>query len=300
MLLTVFYKHHCKALLPVVVVLLQACANNYSAPVTDQGSPLLVQPPVIVDNSTPDSVFRAERGAPTVSSSNATVSSSRSRSAAAASPQLYRVRSGDTLFSIAYQYDLDFRSLAIANGLNPPYTIFVDQELNLDVSRIRNSNISSSTLGTAVGNNSVARSQPGVNRSGGVLRQPIEAARATEPNWRWPHSGQLLRQFQSGNNEGIDLAGQVGDPVLAAAAGDVVYSGAGVQGSGNLIIIRHNDRYLSAYAHNSVMLVAEGSHVAAGDKIAELGQNPAGVPMLHFEVRVEGKSIDPTTLLPRR
>ena len=109
-----------------------------------------------------------------------------------------------------------------------------------------------------------------------------------------------MRDFRGAGYKGLDIAGQLGDSVVAASAGDVVYSGRGVQGSGNLIIIRHNDRYLSAYAHNSAMLVGEGSRVAAGDKIAEVGLNSAGVAMLHFEIRVEGNSVDPSELLPSR
>ena len=92
----------------------------------------------------------------------------------------------------------------------------------------------------------------------------------------------------------------MGDPVLAASSGDVVYSGRGVQGSGNLIIIRHSDKYLSAYAHNSAMLVGEGSRVRAGEKIAEIGQNSSGIAMLHFEIRVDGSSVDPLGFLPGR
>ena len=109
----------------------------------------------------------------------------------------------------------------------------------------------------------------------------------------------MLRGFQAELNKGVDIGGQLGDPVLAASAGDVVYSGRGVQGSGNLIIIRHGDRYLSAYGHNSAMLVGEGSRVRAGEKIAEVGTSPNGVAMLHFEIRVDGNSVDPAGLLPR-
>ena len=100
--------------------------------------------------------------------------------------------------------------------------------------------------------------------------------------------------------EGIDISGNVGDPVLAAGGGDVVYSGRGVQGTGNLIIMRHSDRLLSAYAHNSVVLVSEGQHIEAGQQIAELGVNNSGVPMLHFEIRRDGQSVDPMQYLPQK
>jgi lipoprotein NlpD len=110
----------------------------------------------------------------------------------------------------------------------------------------------------------------------------------------------LVRGFQSGVSKGLDINGNVGDAVLAAGDGDVVYSGRGIQGSGDLIIIRHNDRYLSAYAHNSRMLVNEGSRVRAGEKIAEVGEDSAGVAMLHFEIREAGNSVDPGRLLPSK
>ena len=112
--------------------------------------------------------------------------------------------------------------------------------------------------------------------------------------------GKVIRGFEADMNKGIDIGGKLGDPVFAASSGDVVYSGRGVQGSGNLIIIRHNDRYLSAYAHNSRMLVGEGIHVKEGDKIAEVGNSSNGISMLHFEIRFDGKSVDPTGLLPHR
>jgi lipoprotein NlpD len=218
-----------------------------------------------------------------------------------AGPTTHLVRSGDTLFSIAFQYDLDFRSLAIANGLNPPYTIFVDQEINLDLNNIVSggSAVSTANLGTAVGNNSVARASAGGGTSGSVLRQPVTSTpRAI--GWQWPHQGRLLRGFQPGLSKGLDISGYVGDAVLAAGDGDVVYSGSGIQGSGDLIIVRHSDRYLSAYAHNSRMLVNVGSRVRAGEKIAEVGENSSGVAMLHFEIREAGDSVDPSRLLPSK
>jgi len=211
------------------------------------------------------------------------------------------VGSGDTLFSIAFQYDLDFRSLAIANSLNPPYTIFVDQEINLDINNILSAGSAAATvnLGTAVGNNSVARARAGGGTSGSVLRQPV-ASTPRAISWQWPHPGRLVRGFQSGISKGLDISGNVGDAVLAAGDGDVVYSGSGIQGSGDLIIVRHSDLYLSAYAHNSRMLVNVGSRVRVGEKIAEVGENSSGVAMLHFEIREAGDSVDPSRLLPSK
>jgi lipoprotein NlpD len=213
------------------------------------------------------------------------------------------VRSGDTLYSIAYQYNLDFRALAIANNLSAPYTIFVGQELSLRINASAGSSgpsLVNSNIGTAVSDNAVARTQGTADRSGGVLRQPISSGRTSSPSWSWPASGQVISNFRQGDGKGLDISGRVGDPVLAASEGDVVYSGRGIQGSGNLIILRHSERYLSAYAHNRVMLVNEGERVSAGQQIGEVGENSAGTPMLHFEIRLDGKSIDPGTLLPNR
>ncbi len=300
-------------------LLLVSCGGGYQAPISEQSEQQRISAPIIVDSSTPQSSLRVENSRPvTVSSSSGgngalpEVISSNS-GASVGRPQVVRngsnfnrggptshlVGSGDTLFSIAFQYDLDFRSLAIANGLNPPYTIFVDQEINLALNNIvsAGSAVSTANLGTAVGNNSVARARAGGGRSGSVSRQPVASApRAI--SWQWPHQGRLLRGFQSGVSKGLDIAGNVGDPVLAAGDGDVVYSGRGIQGSGDLIIVRHSDRYLSAYAHNSRMLVNEGSRVRAGEKIAEVGENSSGVAMLHFEIREAGDSVDPSRFLP--
>ena len=212
----------------------------------------------------------------------------------ALNPVSHLVQAGDTLFSIAYQYNLDFRTLAMANGLNPPYTIFVGQELDLAA---QVAGTVSEALVDAAGNiiSNNAPSSVSINSP----QQPVSVGSAPV-QWQWPHRGRILNSFQSDNSAGIDISGNVGDPVLAAGDGDVVYSGRGVQGSGNLIIIRHSDRLLSAYAHNSAMLVPEGQRVMAGQQIAEVGVDDQGVAMLHFEIRRDGASVDPLDFLPRQ
>jgi lipoprotein NlpD len=119
--------------------------------------------------------------------------------------------------------------------------------------------------------------------------------------WAWPATGKVIGQFsESGSNKGVDIAAKVGDPVLAAGPGKVVYSGQGLRGYGRLIIIKHNNTYLSAYAHNSTLLVKEGQAVTKGQKIAEAGNTDSDVPKLHFEIRRQGKPVDPVKFLPDR
>jgi len=284
-------------------LLLASCGGGYQAPISELGEQQVISAPEVFSSNSEAGGTQSksiQRGS--ISSGvGGTGSNLSSSNINRAGPASHLVRPGDTLFSIAFQYDLDFRSLAIANGLNPPYTIFVDQEINLDLNNIvrGGGGISTANLGTAVGNNSVARSRAGGVTSSSVLRQPVTSTpRAI--SWQWPHQGRLVRGFQSGVSKGLDISGNVGDAVLAAGDGDVVYSGRGIQGSGDLIIIRHSDRYLSAYAHNSRMLVNEGSRVRAGEKIAEVGENSSGVAMLHFEIREAGDSVDPSRLLPSK
>lgn len=119
-------------------------------------------------------------------------------------------------------------------------------------------------------------------------------------DWIWPASGKVLAGFSKGANKGVDILGKVGDPVFASASGRVVYSGAGLRGYGKLIIIKHNDTYLSAYAHNSNLLVKEGQNVARGQKIAEIGNTDSPQVKLHFEIRRLGEPVDPLRFLPER
>src|SRR5581483_8045672 len=123
---------------------------------------------------------------------------------------------------------------------------------------------------------------------------------ADKVDWAWPASGRVLAGFSESSNKGVDIAGKVGDPVYASAGGRVVYSGQGLRGYGKLIIIKHNNTYLSAYAHNNNLLVKEGQNVVRGQKIAEIGSTDASQAKLHFEIRRLGKPIDPVKLLPER
>jgi lipoprotein NlpD len=253
----------------------------------DQGERLVVNAPIVVKSGDSASKFFIEKRSQQASNDSKIKNG------------VHKVGSGDNLISIAFEYDLDFRALAMANGLTPPYTIFVDQEINLDISRaFERETLGHRRLGIEVSDSSVARSQGAPSESGGLIREAIDSN--INPVWQWPSSGQTLSGFEENENKGIDISGQVGDPVFATGDGEVVFSGQSLQGVGNLMIIRHSDKFLSAYAHNSSMLVSEGAAVKGGEKIAEIGQNSSGIPMLHFEIRVNGKPTNPESLLPKR
>ncbi len=262
------------------------------------------------------SIGRAPIGAAT-SSGSAAVSPAASNPAASSSAplantapvsagvQMHTVARGDTLYSIAWRYSVDYRALAVANNLAAPYTIYPNQQLNVNISNVSNNAISNvPTIPVApagdpavnVGERPVAAVAN--RRVGSVATRVVEGVL-----WQWPVEGRVVRGYSASaesTSKGIDIGGRRGEPVYAAADGDVVYSGRGIQGQGDLIIIRHNARFLSAYSHNSNMLVTEGARIRAGDKIAELGTDPRGAELLHFEVRVDGKPADPIQYLPPR
>lgn len=195
----------------------------------------------------------------------------------------YRVQRGDTLYSIATRHGWDWKALATYNRIAPPYTLRVGQVIRFG----------SST-------NSAAARPAAPLATPASAGQPGQAASAA--GWVWPASGQLIALFSSSSslNKGIDIAGDLGQPVLAASAGSVVYAGSGLRGYGELVIIKHNDTYVSAYGHNRRLLVREGQQVKAGQAIAEMGSTGTDRVKLHFEIRRQGKPVDPLQYLPRR
>lgn len=227
----------------------------------------------------------------------------------------YRVRSGDTLYAIAWRSGNDFRTLASWNGIASPYVIYPGQILRLSSSGSTRSYIPAATttareaVAIAPRNDShdslPQPSQPSPSSQPSPLTPTANASPAvadSELRWIWPVRGRVLDAYRAGDelHKGIKVAGSPGDAVRAAEAGRVVYSGSGLIGYGRLIIVKHNDNYLSAYGHNRKLLVAQDDQVTKGQQIAELGSANDGTPMLHFEIRRDGRPINPVALLPRR
>jgi lipoprotein NlpD len=208
----------------------------------------------------------------------------------------YVVRRGETVYRIATNNGITALDLALWNSIPPPYTIHPGQRLKLYPGgpsyprRPVASRPSTSGAGRPA-------SRPSTSAS-----TPVYAPADSKLGWRWPTEGQLVGRFVSGDptKQGIDLAGSSGQAVRAAADGVVVYSGSGLVGYGELIIIKHNEQWLSAYGHNRARLVNEGTLVKAGQQIAEMGRTGAARDMLHFEIRYNGKPVDPQAYLPRR
>lgn len=239
----------------------------------------------------------------------------------------YRVKRGDTLVSIALEYGVDWRDLVSWNGLDNPNVIEVGQILRvrppepramasapaeapaqgatpiqpggaMEVRPLTQGQAAQTPADPAAGTEAAASraGQPAEVASGA----PSSAAPVAGLNWSWPANGQVIAGFSEGGSKGISIAGAPGESIFAAEQGRVVYSGNGLRGYGNLVIVKHEGDFLTAYAHNRAILVKEGQVVRRGQKIAELGMSDADRPMLHFEVRKGGKPVDPMAYLPKR
>ena len=288
--------------------------------------------------------------------------------------EMYTVKRGDTMFSIALDHGLDYKDLAAWNNIDNPSRIRPGQQLRIKppvaaqeapvtVSPVTTAGrVESRPLGApgsaqagaaagaplkaepgagaaaaqgAIKSEPLARKLPYTPENLALLQRaevqpsppaaaappapvpaiaatvpaapavapaPAQAAAATDDedrvDWGWPVQGKVIAGFSEASNKGLDIAAKTGDAVIASAPGRVVYSGSGLRGYGKLVIIKHNKTYLSAYAHNSVILVKEGQSVVKGQKIAEVGNTDSDKPMLHFEIRKLGKPVDPAKYLP--
>jgi len=196
----------------------------------------------------------------------------------------YTVRKGDTLYSIAWRHGVDYRELAKWNGIGRDYTIHPGQVLRL-APRGRTAAATRSAPSTA-------RSKPSATPNRGRNSAPVK--------WIWPvRGGDATLTNRPNGGQGLTIAGKLGQDIHAAAAGRVVYTGSGLLGYGQLVIIQHNDTFLSAYGHTQTVRVREQDSVQAGQPIATMGAGPNGAPMLYFEIRVDGKPTDPLAHLPK-
>ena len=216
------------------------------------------------------------------------------------SKEFHEVHRGDTLYSIAWRYGLDFRQLAAVNSISPPYTIYPGQKIDIKYDLNQNP-------APSVSVNKPSKPTPTQQETTQVKANPVSKPPKVTPSvavsgWQWPLQGKLIGRFSTKEpvNKGIDIASSLGESVMAAAAGTVVYAGTGVRGYGNLVIVRHNDEFLSAYAHASRVLVRENQKIKAGEKIAETGSTGTDKVKLHFEIRKNGKPVNPLSYLPKK
>jgi lipoprotein NlpD len=194
---------------------------------------------------------------------------------------IHRVVHGETLYAIAYRYNLNLKSLARHNSLVPPYYIYTGELIYLRGYAPRAVQMMQRQL---------AKPQPA--KSSSTKPDPI----APVSFWEWPAHGRIIGPFCA-LNKGINISGQLGDPVYASAAGKVIYSGKGLRTYGNLIIIKHNNQFLTAYAHNEKNMVQEGDWVKPGQQIAEMGDTGTQRVMLHYEIRRSGEPVNPLNYL---
>ena len=280
------------ALCVIAAALLAACASKgprTPAPVEDRSSG-----------------SRAPAGAPVAAEPTRALPGSEN----SGKPGYYTVRSGDTLIRIALDAGQNWRDIARWNNLDNPNVIEVGQVLRVsppgsDVAR-------GTAPASAVASRATAPASGASSAQGTAVASIAPASSATastgsataddDIGWSWPivGAGMVVAGFDEQRNKGLDIGGKVGDAVLAASDGRVVYAGAGLRGYGNLIILKHNNTYLSAYAHNQTLLVKEDQSVRKGQKIAEMGSSDSDRVKLHFEIRRQGKPVDPARYLPMR
>jgi lipoprotein NlpD len=241
-------------------------------------------------------------------------------------PGYYRVKPGDTLYRIALENGQNYRDISAWNNLTNPNQIEVDQLLRVVPPGANTAALTPGVSTAPIGSNGAVQTAPlngtppSAGPAAGVAAPPIYGSTAntaalTPPpsvgaasdstagasgsvNFSWPVRGPLLGTFNDSTNKGVNIGGSAGEVVKASADGRVVYAGNGLRGYGNLIIIKHDATYLTAYAHNRALMVKEGDAVTKGQKIAEMGNSDADRVMLHFEVRRQGKPVDPLKYLP--
>ena len=250
----------------------------------------------------------ARTTAPVATSSPISMGPAMAGSENAGKPGDYSVRPGDTLTKIALDHGQAWRDIAKWNGLENPNMIEVDQVLRVApplMEAAANRQTKPVMAQNQVPPSSATNSTPTPTATSAATSNTPSAsppANASDDGmaFAWPHPGPVLAGFDEAKNKGLDFAGKAGDPVLAAGDGKVVYAGSGLRGYGNLVILKHNNTYLTAYAHNQTLLVKEDQNVTKGQRIADMGSSDSDRVKLHFEIRKQGKPVDPAKLLPAR
>jgi lipoprotein NlpD len=273
------------ALVALVAALAAGCASRtHKAPVEQRQPAAAVQAPAApVATPAPAATVPVPTGAEN-----------------AGKPGYYTVKPGDTMIRIGLEAGQNWRDIARWNGLGNANVIEVGQVLRVVPPAVEG--VAVQPVATA----GPVESRPLDAAAANAAAQPAPAAAAApldpeeDLGWAWPANGPVLATFDDSKTKGLVIGGQAGDPVLASAAGRVVYAGSGLRGYGNLVIVKHNATFLTAYAHNQALLVKEDEIVRRGQKIAEMGSSDADRVQLHFEIRRQGRPIDPARLLPPR
>ena len=245
-------------------------------------------------------------------------------------PDTYTVKKGDNLYSIGLEFGYYYKDIALANNISAPYNIKVGQVLKLNAAKDKPLSTDNSAVEINPIKPDASLASINITEPKG-LREPYsdealnkvqtsKPSQASQPvevkpdnkvmadnkfmvdpsenmEWSWPTKGKVVANFNESSNKGVDIAGTLGQSVNAAAPGRVIYSGSDLRGYGKLVIIKHNPNYLSVYAHNNQILVKEGQQITLGQKIAEMGSTDSNIVKLHFEIRRQGKSVDPLTYL---
>ena len=288
--------------------LLGGCADKPPAVIENKSVPAAIETPEVRQATAPERAVPADVGQMLQRGPN------------------YIVQPGDTLYAVAFRLSMDYRTLAEINNIDPPYVIRVSQSLKtIDAGSKAYVNTADNTASvapaksvavepdrlespprqTSPASTSAGQQAAAVRPEPGPPSHTLSTAKSATPKgpvdrWIWPAAGAVSRPFSGERHKGIDLTGQRGAPVMATAPGVVVYAGTGVTGYGALLILKHNDTYLSAYGHNDELLAVEGEQVKAGQVIARMGSTEADSVKLHFEIRRDGRPVNPTGLLPSR
>lgn len=287
-------------LLPItslaILMFISACSNTSESKVP------------IVDKTTS---YNHRVKTSTVPSSGTVVKATNYNYATTSGTGKHVVKQGETLYSLAFNYGRDWREVAADNNISSPYAIYPGQVIYLNGKSSVVGSTTTTTKSSASGGvkvttqktaNTAATSSTAKVAATPVATSSVKTTTSVVAGWTWPAMGSVIGTFSPTGtlNKGIDIAAAEGTPVVAAAAGTVVYAGNNLHGYGNLLIIKHNDSYVSAYGHNRQLLVKEGQKVTVGQKIAEMGSTSADRVKLHFEIRLNGNPVDPLKYLPKK